>query len=271
MSLQHVIMTRFNLATPGKEATLRNNAGWLEGRFELFERYCLPTLAAQDSQDFRWIIYFDVETPASIRERIKACQKVRAFEAYFTGLFPSEGWRNSVRELLGADAPEMLLTTNLDNDDGLAVDFVSRLHKHAREHQGRAPCALNFTDGYVLNQSRLFAHAHKSNAFVNLLEPMNDGIRTAPAIRHMDLAQHVPVIQLPGPGAWLQVVHGGNVSNKVRGRRVGVGTAEERFPRAVIADVRDPTAAEMLGETLVAAPLRTARDLLVKAVRSVRR
>ena len=269
-AFRHIIMTRFNLATPGREAAIRNNAGWLDGRFDLFERYCLPSLAAQDSQDFDWIIYFDIDTPPAIRERIAACQRVRPFHAFFTGLFRSEGWRDSVLERLGAERPPYVLTTNLDNDDGLAVDYVSRLHAHAAGQLGTAPCALNFTNGFVLSGEKLFLHNHRSNAFVNLLEPSGEGLRTAPAIPHMALAEHLPVVQLPGPGAWLQVVHGGNVSNKIRGHRVGVEIARARFPHDLIADVRDPNRAELLADTLVGSPLRATRDLLIKTVRAVR-
>jgi hypothetical protein len=164
-----------------------------------------------------------------------------------------------------------LLTTNLDNDDGLAAGYVSRLHRHAQEHLGTAPCALNFTNGFVLSGPALYLHPHLSNAFVNLLEPLDERLRTAPAIRHMELAQHLPVHQLPGPGAWLQVVHGGNVSNKVRGRRAGAALAAERFPRPVVEQVRDPSRREVLADSLVGAPARATRDLLIRAVRSVRR
>lgn len=271
MRLRHVVMTRFNLATPGREAAFRNQPDWLEGRFDLFERYCLPSLAAQDDQDFDWIIYFDDQTPAAIRERIEADRKIRPFHPYYTPLFPAEGWRNSILELVGADRGDALLTTNLDNDDGLAVDYMSRLHEAARRLWNGKACALNFTNGFVLNGHRLFAHVHSSNAFVNILEPYSEGLHTAPGIKHMDLALHLPVHQLSGPGAWLQVVHGGNVSNKIRGRLVGRAVAESRFPPPLIADVRDPAASEVWTERLVTGPIRDFRDIAVNAVRATLR
>jgi hypothetical protein len=269
MDFRHVIMTRFNLPTPGREASFRNQPDWLDGRMDLFERYCLSMLAAQDCQDFRWIIYFDEATPAPVRDRIEAARKVRPFTPWYTGLFPSEGWRKSVLELLGEDRGEALLTTNLDNDDGLARDYVSRLHEAARAHWALRPCALNFTNGFIINGPRLFAHRHVSNAFTNLLEPYDERLRTAPAIRHMEVAHYLPVAQIPGPGAWLQVVHGGNVSNRIRGRRVGTAEVNERFPHTLIAGVAQPRRAELLAERLVTGPIRDSRDILVNALRSV--
>ena len=75
----HVIMTRFNMPTPGRESHIRSRPGWLAGRFELFERYCLPSIAAQTTRDFHWVVYFDVETPPEFRARIEACRAVFPF------------------------------------------------------------------------------------------------------------------------------------------------------------------------------------------------
>jgi hypothetical protein len=264
----HVIMTRFNLATPGRESDIRNRPGWLAGRFDLFERYCLPTLAAQTVQDFEWVIYFDEGTPAEFRERIERCRAVRPFTPYYTPLFPADGWPRSLRETLPAPRP-WLLTTRLDNDDGLAVDFVARLHAAVRTAGAPERGSFNFTNGFIMEGPRLYALAHPSNAFGSWLEPWDDAMRTAPSIHHMHMAEHGPVTQIDGPGAWLQVVHGGNVSNRVRGRRVGLREAQGRFPPAPIAQLRPAGRAEMLLENLALAPLRANRDRAASLARKV--
>jgi hypothetical protein len=185
-------------------------------------------------------------------------------------MFPSEGWRNSIIENIQGARPEFILTSVLDNDDGLSSNFVLRLQESAARHVGRAPCAINFTNGYILNRTALFRHSHVSNAFANVLEPFASEFRTASDIPHMELARSVPVIQIPGEGAWLQVVHGGNVSNKTRGRRVDRRTAERSFPVSVISNVKDPTIGEILTDTLLAAPLRSGRDKLIKVARKLK-
>lgn len=106
----HVLMTRFNLATPGRESAIRNRPGWLAQRFDLFERYCLPSVAAQTVRDFKWIIYFDKDTPEDFRARIERLREVFPFTPYFTGLFPGTGWRESITATLPRDTP-MLLTS----------------------------------------------------------------------------------------------------------------------------------------------------------------
>lgn len=267
----HVILTRFNLATPGRESTLRNQPGWLDSRFALFEHYCLPTLAAQTCRDVRWIVYFDEDTPAPFRARIEACRKVADFHPYFTPLFPGERWGQSAREVLAAEgrtAP-WLLSTRLDNDDGLAVDFVARVQAAARaalaDPAGPRRTALNLTNGVVFDGRRAYALAHPSNAFSSLLEPW-EAARTVWEVSHMDLAAAAPVVQVGGPPAWLQVVHGGNVSNKIRGRRIATAGLAGRFPPAI--DLGPPaSAAAVAAENLLLAPVRDARDRAAGLVR----
>lgn len=264
----HVVMTRFNLATPGREASFRNRPDWLATRFDLFERYCLPGMAAQTEQNFEWIIYFDEATPQEFKDRIARLQQVRPFIAYYTPLFPANGWRDSLFASVPA-RPASLLTTNLDNDDSLAIDYVARLHAAAAPFAGGPRHGLNFLNGFVLSGPRLYAHEHPSNAFTNLIEPFDMSAITAPSINHMTLASHAPVHQIEGPGAWLQVVHGGNVSNKIRGRRVSRQLAEERFAGSTIANVCDPGLAELAVDRLAAAPLRRGRDSAIALVRGL--
>ena len=267
----HVILTRFNLATPGRESAIRNQPGWLAGRFELFERYCLPTLAAQTVRDFRWIVYFDEETPEPFRARIEACRRVADFHPYFTPMFPGEHWPVSVNAVLGQGRrPPWLLSTRLDNDDGLAVDFVARLQaavSSAPPRQG----SFNVTNGYVFDGRRTYALAHPSNAFASLVEP-RDAARTVSDVQHMHLAEAGPITQIGGPGGWLQVVHGGNVSNKIRGRRVPPAGLAGRFPAALGLGAADGgSGVGIAAENLLLAPLRDARDRAAGLLRRLRR
>ena len=102
----------------------------------------------------------------------------------------------------------------------------------------------------VIEDGRVYAHAHPSNAFASWLEPWYDAARTCMSINHMRMAEHGPVLQVGGPAAWLQVVHGGNVSNKVRGRRVGPEAVRDRFPPEVPGRLRASSATGIALENL---------------------
>lgn len=82
------IITRFNLnlyAQDKHDLPTRTDR-WLEHRFEVFERYCLPSVAAQTSGNFTWLCLFDAATPESCRRRIEGYKaRCPQFEAvYYT-------------------------------------------------------------------------------------------------------------------------------------------------------------------------------------------
>jgi hypothetical protein len=265
-ALTHVILTRFNLATKGREAVIRTQPNWLAGRFDLFEKYCLPSVAAQTNQNFEWILFFDIKTPQQFISRIKEAQSIRYFHAYYTDLFDSSGWRESIYRLFGEPRTPALLTSILDSDDSLCGDYVDTLQKVAKDHVAKSrggdlPLALNFTNGYVLSNGRLYAHRHTCNAFVNWLEPYDSSARTAGNMNHIeDIPKWGKDIQIDRPGAWLQVVHGGNVSNRIRGRLSRQCDVRELFPASAIADVSSPSWTEMVSDKLLREPATNLRD-----------
>ena len=52
IDLDHVLLTRFNLPSKGHESLVRAQENWLRNRVVLFERYCLPSVAAQTCRSF---------------------------------------------------------------------------------------------------------------------------------------------------------------------------------------------------------------------------
>lgn len=267
---RHVLITRFNLATGGREAGLRARPGWLEGRFDLFERICLPSVAGQDEQAFDWILYFDEATPEWARDRLDALRPMRDFHACYTGLFDHRGWARTVRMVIGEPQPgRVLISSNLDNDDALARDYVARVQAAARHYAGKSRFAVNLPDGLVLAGDALYAHRHLHNAFANLVEPDDANFATVKTIRHMELPDHAEVVQAEGPPAWIQLVHDGNVSNRIRGNRVGPALAKSRFPAEILAGIVPPSPARRTLEGCIVAPLRKLRDLAVAMVRRV--
>lgn len=269
---KHVLMTRFNLATPGKEAAIRNQPGWLAERFVLFERYCLPSVAAQTTKDFTWIIYFDKDTPREFKDRIAALQREVPFHAYYTGLFQSSGWPRSVVEVLG-ETPPTILTSRLDNDDALAADYMERTAVAATGLSPSPRIGIVITRGFIRATSSAYEIEHPCNAFTSWLEA-TDGpqpILTAMGISHMDAASFGPLVQVPGPGGWLQVVHGNNVSNKVRGQRVPPAALADRFHAGSLDGLLAASRSTIALENLVATPLREMRDRIVSGIRRLKR
>lgn len=267
--LRHLILTRFNLATPGRESKLRNDPQWLAHRFGLFEKYCLPSVADQTSRDFDWLIFFDEGTPEAFRERVRQAQEIFPFTSIYTPLFPAEGWRLASLAAVEADPRAALLTTTLDNDDAIAADFVERLQQCAAEHLAEAPLAFNFRNGLVLRGGNLYFHQHKSSAFRSLLEPYGDALRTAASIQHMEMADHFRICQIEGEPGWLQVVHERNVSNKTRGSRVSADRYRALLPQRIIDEIRNPSIFSRVVDVGMLAPLRRFRDIGIATVKAI--
>ncbi|MGW9402489.1 glycosyltransferase [Arthrobacter sp. NPDC055585] len=247
----HFLITRFNLPTPGPESLIRAREGWLRERSSLFERYCLPSVAAQSNTRFKWLIYFDPESPAWLRERIREWSADGLFTPVYRTSVERPELLSDLRSLVPDPAAE-LMTTNLDNDDGVATDFVERLQHAAAQTRSRT--ALYLPRGLILAGTGLFARRDRTNAFCSVAEPWPDAV-TCWADWHTLLGRSMPVREVPGPPGWLQVVHGGNVSNRVRGVRVSPAAHRQRFP-GLLTGARPPGAAERVRELVLDTPRR---------------
>jgi N-acetylglucosaminyl-diphospho-decaprenol L-rhamnosyltransferase len=252
--INHVLLTRFNLPSAGAESRIRAQNGWLTARMDLFERYCLPSVAAQGNRNFSWIVYLDPESPTWLLERM---QKYEA-DGVLTPIYRARVDRTELLADIRATQDRqraVLLTTNLDNDDGLAADFVDRLQQVATPHP-RA--AVYLRNGLITSPGGLFLRRDRRNAFCSVRESWNDPV-TCWSDWHNLLGRSMPVIELGGAPGWLQVVHGNNVSNRVRGRLVAAARFEPHFG-ALLAGAQTPTVRRFLQDRLVAGPARRARD-----------
>lgn len=252
--MDHVILTRFNLSTPGPESLVRAREGWLRERVDLFERYTVPSILRQSVHDFRWIVYLDPESPRWLLERLTP----HIESGLFTPLYrESVIWGDAaddVRALTRARG-SLLLTTNLDNDDALAGDFVERLQRLARLHRH---AALFLRSGLIVHGDNVYLCRDDENAFCSVVESW-DTVQTAWRDWHTLLHRHFPVVTDGGPPAWLQVVHGGNVSNRVRGLRVSPDPHRTRFAEA-LTGVTTPRPVALATDLLVRTPLRMTRE-----------
>jgi hypothetical protein len=267
--VKHFLLTRFNVASPGREKSIRLRPSWLTGRFDLFREYCLPSVAAQTRNDFEWVVFFDEQTPDKYRHVISNLKTVYPFRAEFTGLFEMD---KIVPQLMSTikDA-DWLLTTRLDSDDILAVDHMARLRQALIPPRQQV---VNFSDGVILSvvdaQPRLYSVRDNANPFASLMEPMGPGIRTIWGEKHVDIERIAPIMQIGGMPAWMQIVHGTNVSNRVKGRRVRLNSFCEVFPYLgqLSEQVRE-TGAEIQRENSIVLPMRQARESLRKIAKMI--
>lgn len=257
----HVFLTRFNMPSLGVESLIRTQPGWLERRVELFETYCLPSMCAQTDGNFHWITYFDVESPGWLLDRILRWRTLVPMTPFFRTSVSHAERIADIRTVVGEPADE-LLTTNIDNDDGLAVDFVERLAGYRRRHER---CAVYFEFGLIQSGTRIYLQRDRSNAFCSVLETWDRPV-TCWAAAHNELAHLMPQATIGGPPAWLQVIHGTNVSNRVQGMRVSAGSHLAQFPG--LATLAEPSRLELALDRVIGVPMRTTRRLARKAAKA---
>ena len=212
--LDHVLLTRFNLPTDGLEGLVRARDGWLRERVGLFEAIALPRYLCRHVRTSSGIVYFDPDSPGWLHEWISKYAPGR-FTAAFRSSVGPENVAADIRNLFGANSP-VLVTSNLDNDDALALDFVERVQSAAPQVDRTV---VYLTRGLIKSGPRVYLRRDMRNAFCSVIETW-ESPSTCWHDWHTLLGKSMKVLELSGDPAWLQVVHGRNVSNRVRGRLI---------------------------------------------------
>lgn len=257
----HVLLTRFNLPTRGVEGLIRAREGWLEERLRLFERFTAPSVAMQTLRP-TWLVYLDPGSPDWLLDRLRHWKEIGILTPILREFVDIEALREDLDRHV-ARKNERLLTTNLDNDDGLARDFCERLSS-ASSPSDR--CVIYWPSGLIRHESELFIRTDRRNAFCSVLESWRAPV-TSWSEYHNEFSRVMPVVELKFPPGWLQVVHGSNVSNRVRGRMVSPEPYVDRFGPGVDG-VRVPRRTEVARDAIVGFPLRSMRDNLRAVVRT---
>lgn len=227
----HFIITRFNLnlyAQDKHDLPTRTDR-WLEHRFEVFERYCLPSVAAQTSGNFTWLCLFDAATPESCRRRIEGYKaRCPQFEAvYYTAAQAAnltENLRTTIAAYVSCDRkgrntppPKLLITTNLDNDDAFSSDVVELLQRELRPAPGKQIYSLLYGYQYFTDRRFALKMRYTNNHFLTLAEPFDAHVETIISYRHTKAIRQLPTTYLStARGKWLEIVHEDNVSNDFR-------------------------------------------------------
>ncbi len=220
----HFILTRFNLAIRGRIAL---EPEWLNHRFELFERFCYPSVVGQSNQNFKWLVFFDSRTPEVFKNKVREYSQYQNFVPVYTDGYKEilSLYKKAILNHL-EDGSEYLITTRLDNDDAIFKDFVKTIQDNFNEQEFEF---ISFSNGYVWHNQKIYSYKYLANPFTNLIEKINgltvNGIKTAQCINHTKLA--LIAKQLNSRAAWLQVIHENNEANRVRGIRKLVKSPQE--------------------------------------------
>ena len=177
------ILTRFNLSLwpADKKGKSTRTGQWLQQRFELFERFCFPSVQNQTVQDFEWIVLFDSETPAIYRDKMKEYKRaLPSFTPYFvpakSGLYFAYIFQSIVSSKVAVG--DKVITTYLDNDDALRFDYIETV-KRLAAGAGDSPTFISFKYGlqYFTSLNIALSISFPTNHFISLAETYTEGYR----------------------------------------------------------------------------------------------
>lgn len=213
-----VYVTRFNIATRFGEKPqepVHLDPAWLEERIALFERYCVPKLAAQTDRGFKWLILVSSETNDAIVKRL-----LRAPNAEIVPV-DSESRLDRLVAARVATMGDSVVTVRVDSDDQVSAAFTQALRE--MKWHGRRRFAVYFTRGLQLDAPSGTYHTATVpfNQFPAVFERSRAReFLTVHADRHNRLhgLMDAVLIKTKRP-MWCTVVHGGNALNRITGKR----------------------------------------------------
>lgn len=220
---EHFLITRFNIPysdwTRDRSGSITLDEKWLQQRFALFDRYCFPSVYGQTNQNFKWLVFFDVNTPLDFRKKIDQYQD--DYKNFIPCYVAEMGnfW-DELNVTIGnnlSNSSRKLITSRVDNDDALHRMYIDNIQKKAKtDREG----VLNYKFGYVYDSKSKIVYftSHESNQFITRFENI-DGSRfkTVMGFDHTQASSNASVEQIEKIG-WMIVVHEKNLSNQASGR-----------------------------------------------------
>lgn len=220
-NVQHFILTRFNLLlwNKDKEGVPVRSREWLEHRFGLFEKYCLPSIEAQSCKDFIWIVLFDSKTPDDYKKRISKYQSdcpqlVPVYVEPQNGRFFAQIFKNEVVKRLSCNK---VVTSYLDNDDALSVRFVEDLQQRVVTLADGT--FINYTHGYQFYTDFKYVMQiqYPRNHFMSVVEEGNPAtlktIYGYGSHYYIDKIKDIHIEKIKELPMWCEVIHEKNMGN----------------------------------------------------------
>lgn len=220
--MKHFLITRFNLRAAHWQ-TAKNGSPvltkeWLKNRFHLFETYCLPSVENQTEQNFKWLVFFDIHTPAEYKEKVnQISRKYRNFSPVFIDGIDSlnDSLIEEIKKKI-IQTDEYIITSRLDNDDIIHKDFIKTIQSL---FQPLDQTVIDLRTGYQVTLGKPHSEIRKIynvfNPYISLIESV-DNFKTVFHKQHKDWKNSDSVIIYENRRLWCEVVHQENVLNSTR-------------------------------------------------------
>lgn len=213
MNYCHLLLTRFNVQYKTGD-TRGISPEWLEERFRLFERYCLPSIQKQTCTDFAWIIVGDIRTPDTYKAKLEAYQRILPqIKVLWWPFNVSDDDYHVPFQQLGisfAKNCDVLITSRIDNDDAIPADYMEQVQQIAKSG-GEGFISFPIGLQTFAKNNKSYIVRYEQNHFLSRIE--KSGFYTVMAYDHSQInKRQLRLIETENP-MWEEVVHGGNIHN----------------------------------------------------------
>jgi hypothetical protein len=220
-NFDHFILTRFNVRVEYAPFETRLDPTWFRHRFDLFDRFCFPSVREQSTRNFRWLVLFSA-TPSIFKEKIAEYSRWASFIPVYMSASDEER-RKITREVIKnhlSEGVQRLVTTRLDNDDALHSRFIEKLQQ-IESTKGVTALNSSISRAAMCGTARVLNSIYPSRKATHSLVSSSRCMSLGQCI----VASSMSVVRWPRfevltTPLWLQVIHEGNVINRVRGVRV---------------------------------------------------
>jgi hypothetical protein len=217
---QYYIITRFNLRKSDWKTTKNDETvlseSWLQERFDLFDNYCFPSVKNQTDQNFKWLVFFDINTSERYRDKIEEYRlSYKNFHPFFIDgmdlFLPSIAGK-----IKALDSKEYIITSRLDNDDCLHKDYAKVMHSYFDKQEY---LAIDIVDGYCMQidaKVKLGRKRQLYNPFISLIEK-KDNCKTVWHKGHTFWKYEKKILRVKNKRLWLGIIHEKNYENMFNG------------------------------------------------------
>lgn len=230
----HYLITRYNVPIPGfqmdKAGKVTRDETWLEDRFNLFQKFCLPSILHQSNKDFQWLIYVDRETPEKYYNQLNALiQNIPNIKLY--GVPDHKECLHHIDQILTQATTPYVITSRVDNDDALGVHYIETVQENFIE---KDKVIINLLHGVGYDDHRnivTLLYNMRNNHFTSLIElKKKDGRHvTVRGFQHDDVPDDYSIINVHSKYSWLKLFHERNVKSRTFGYPAFNSSLEEKF------------------------------------------
>lgn len=221
----HFLITRFNLKNKDWSKDKNNNVicddDWLRFRFDIFENICFNSIKNQNNLNFKWLVYFDVDTPNKYKKLINNLSNNFSLFIPLYKESNQEFLNDLSKDINCFTIKEYIITTRIDNDDAFHYNAIDKIQEQFK-HQTSTIINLPWIVCYDLSHKRMTKHFYVSNPFISLIERKSkDTFETIFSKHHNDWRKSHKIVNINANKAYcFQLIHDRNIYNEMIGELI---------------------------------------------------